>query len=110
MLTIVNTTVERDDDEAVTFTRYEVEGHAVLAGDSIWGYNYERYGDAVRVRSIGVTEHDEDDGLITVNVEHDAGWRIYTDTGFAHSISELLGRTIQFTEQGMQEDGMASME
>ena len=110
MLKIVNTTVERDDDEAVTVTRYEVEGHAVLAGDSMWGYNYDRDGEDVRVRSITVIEHDEDDGFVTVNVEHDASWRIYTDTGFEHSISELLKRTIRFTEQGMQEDKLASME
>jgi hypothetical protein len=40
----------------------------------------------------------------------DGSWRIYTDTGFAATVSELLGEQIYYTEQGMQEDGVASME
>jgi hypothetical protein len=49
-----------------------------------------------------------------IYVEHNAGgtgdWRIYTDRGFEASISEALGFDVTFTEQGMQDDGIASLE
>ena len=53
---------------------------------------------------------DEDDGYRSVRVEHDGPWSIYTDSGFAKAISEIVGFEVDFTEQGMQNDGMASME
>jgi hypothetical protein len=49
----------------------------------------------------------------SIEVTHtgkDGSWRIYTDTGFEEAVSELLGTDVSFTEQGMQEDGVASME
>jgi hypothetical protein len=45
-----------------------------------------------------------------VNVTHDSTWDIYTDSAFEAAISEALGFTVGFTEQGMQEDEFASME
>jgi hypothetical protein len=45
-----------------------------------------------------------------VNVEHDADWTIYTDSGFENAISKTLNMDVSFTEQGMQEEGLASME
>jgi hypothetical protein len=45
-----------------------------------------------------------------VYVEHDTAWEIYTDTGFEAAISAKLGYAVEFTEQGMQEDGVASLE
>ena len=66
------------------------------------------------MRVTGITVIDEDwgeDGTYTsVNVEHDSTWDIYTDSGFEAAISEVLGYEVSFTEQGMQEDGVASME
>jgi hypothetical protein len=44
------------------------------------------------------------------DTEYEDSWRLYTDSGFADAISTLLGTEVMFTEQGMQEDGMASME
>jgi hypothetical protein len=108
MLKITNKTVERDEDEGMTYTSYDVEGSAVLAQDSIWEYDYAKHGDTVRITHIGVTEYD-DEGR-SIYVTHEAGWRIYTDTGFEQAISELLGFDITFTEQGMQDDELASME
>jgi hypothetical protein len=35
---------------------------------------------------------------------------MYTDSGFSDAISALLGTDVSFTEQGMQDDGYASME
>jgi hypothetical protein len=108
MLKIINTTVERDDDAGVTYTSYDVEGTATLEGDSIWDYDYAKHGMQVVVTHIGVTEYD--DGNLSIYVTHTAGWQIYSDTGFERSISEALGYDVYFTEQGMQEDEMASME
>jgi hypothetical protein len=50
--------------------------------------------------------------IYTVNGEEEAeeSWRLYTDSGFTETVSDLLGEEIYFTEQGMQEDGYASME
>jgi hypothetical protein len=45
-----------------------------------------------------------------VDVEHDTTWDIYTDSGFEAAISAALGFDVGFTEQGMQDDGYASME
>jgi len=77
-----------------------------LAGDSIWGYKGPQ---AVTVTDISVYT-DEDDGYTSIEVEHNTTWDIYTDSGFESAISKALGYDVQFTEQGMQEDGAASME
>ena len=77
-----------------------------LAGDSIWDYEGAL---TVTVNNISVYE-DEDDGYKSISVEHDTTWNIYTDSGFESAISEKLGYAVYFTEQGMQEDGIASME
>ena len=108
MLKITNKTVERDEEEGMTYTSYDVEGFAELAGDSIWDYDYAKNGTQVKVTHIGVTEYD-DEGR-SIYVTHEAGWRIYTDSGFEESISAVLGFDVTFTEQGMQDDELASME
>jgi len=77
-----------------------------LAGDSIWGYKGPQ---TVTVTDISVYT-DEDDGYTSISVEHNTTWDIYTDSGFESAISEQLGYDVQFTEQGMQENGVASME
>ena len=113
MLKITNKTVERDDDEGTTYTSYDVEGYAELDGTSIWDYDYAKHGMQVKVTHIGVTEGDEnEDGYAykSIYVTHEAGWQIYTDRGFEASISEVLGYDVMFTEQGMQDDELASME
>jgi len=110
MLKITNKTVERDDDEGYTYTSYDVEGFAVLDGTSIWDYDYAKHGMQVNVTHIGVTEYDDEDCGTAIYVTHDRAWEIYTDTGFEQAISDLLGFDVTFTEQGMQEDGLASME
>ena len=110
MLKITNTTVERDEDEGFTYTSYDVEGSVALAGDGIWDYDYDEHGYEVKVTHIGVTEYDDEDANKSVYVTHNAGWQIYTDTGFERSISAVLGFDVTFTEQGMQDDELASME
>jgi len=83
-----------------------------LAGDSIW---MDTTGKTVRVKSITVEtfEDDANDYMHDykhVLVEHDSEWEIYTDSGFERAISEALGYDVTFTEQGMQDNGYASME
>ena len=81
-------------------------------GTSIWG---DTRGRTVNVDSI-VVETFEDDvndymrDYKHIAVKHDSTWDIYTDRGFERAVSEALGYEVQFTEQGMQEDGRASME
>ena len=106
MLKIVSTAVEQEGTSTVT--THTVEGTAQLDGTSIWGYDYSKLGMEVAVTE--VTVFDEGDDYVMVNVAHDTGWQIYTDGGFERSISKLLGFDVAFTEQGMQEDGYASME
>lgn len=84
-----------------------------LAGDSIWNCPVK----SVTLRSIQVVEHFKEGKPYgkSISVEHDGGgvegnWRIYSDSGFPKAISQLLGYEVHFTEQGMQADGLASME
>ena len=35
---------------------------------------------------------------------------MYTDSGFEKAISEMIDMEVSFSEQGMQEDGMAHLE
>ena len=89
-----------------------------LAGDSIWDYAGPQ---TVTVTNIEVSRYTAEDiadwadfaeegDIQHVTVEHNANWRIYTDTGFEAAISAALGVDVAFTEQGMQEDGYASLE
>jgi len=83
-----------------------------LAGDSIWDYTGPS---TVTVKSITIETFEDDVNDYMHNykhvlVEHDSDWRIYTDTGFEKAISEAVGFEVDFTEQGMQDDGLASLE
>ena len=76
-----------------------------LAGDSIWDYDGPT---TVTVSDIEV-EGDADDYRL-VSVTHDTDWRIYTDTGFEKAISAAVGFDVDWTEQGMQDNGRATLE
>ena len=95
-------------DEETVVKQYEADFAVALAGDSIWS---DTSGKVVQVTGITVLEDTyEDEVSRMVYVAHDAGWDIYTDSGFEAAVSEALGYSVVFTEQGMQEDGLASME
>ena len=107
-----------DADEVCT--TYECDVRATLAGDSIWDCELTD-ADDVRIKTICVNEGvagGDMDGYLhigvvyTVNGEEDyeGSWRMYTDSGFEECVSELLGYSVSFTEQGMQDDNYASME
>lgn len=106
-LTLTNKTAEMLDADTLV-TSYDVEGTVQLAGDSIWG---DTAGRAVNVTGISITqERDDEDFYTVINVTHDSTWDIYTDTAFEAAVSTALGFDVAFTEQGMQEDGNASLE
>ena len=110
-LTFVSTEVDGD----TTNTNYDCNVEVQLAGDSIWDCELE----TVTVTSIHISETFWDDTstihiAVCYNVngddEYEDSWRLYTDSGFEAAISALLGTDVMFTEQGMQDDGYASME
>ena len=105
MLTLVNKTTDTD---GMTHTEYSCDFEAQCDGTSIWT---DTLGLKVHVTGIDVFEGgDYGEGYKQVDVGHTNIWEIYTDKGFARAISEALGYDVYFTEQGMQEDGFASME
>jgi hypothetical protein len=78
-----------------------------LAGDSIWDR------DEPNPRTVTVTDYNidkDEEGYISVTVEHDGPWTVYTDSGFEEEISDMIGMEVSFSEQGMQEDGVAHLE
>jgi hypothetical protein len=101
--------VTQEDD--TTNTEYKCNVKVQLAGDSMWDCNLK----TVTIKSIHIAETDWGDGdtsthIAVVHTGKDNSWRIYTDSGFESAVSELLGTSVTFTEQGMQDDGYASME
>jgi hypothetical protein len=105
--------------QKLTLTRFEVDGDYTAqdfdcdftvwtAGDGLWGCEADRQ---VRVTGISIVTNAYDDNVsVMVNVTHNSTWDIYTDSAFASAISDALGVGVRFTEQGMQEDEIASME
>ena len=80
-----------------------------LRGDSIWdedGKNPQ----SVNVTEVTVDQEMDEDEYAHVSVSHDGPWTVYTDSGFEAEISKIVGFDVQFTEQGMQEEGKASLE
>ena len=110
------TLASTDTDVDSVSTTYNCNVEVQLAGDSCWDCELE----AVTVTSIHIHESFDEDGDSSIHItvcynvdgdaEYEGSWRMYTDSGFEEAISELLGTRVFFTEQGMQDDGMASME
>jgi hypothetical protein len=102
------TLIETEHDEDAVIKRYDCDFIVETAGDGLWGCEAGR---KVHVTGVTVIENDYDGETYTmVNVEHDSTWDIYTDSAFETAISDAVGFAVMFTEQGMQEDNMASME
>ena len=113
-LTLASTETDTDSIS----TTYDCNVEVQLAGDSIWDCELE----AVTVTSIHIHENFDEDGDSSIHIavcynvdgvdgaEVEGSWRLYTDSGFTDAISTLLGTQVFFTEQGMQDDGYASME
>ena len=87
-----------------------VEQHAAdfivtLAGDGLWGARKN-----TRVHVTGATVVRREGAVEHVSVQHNSAWELYTDSAFSTAVSNALGYTVGFTEQGMQADGRASLE
>ena len=100
-----------EQDEGTVVHEYKCNFVVKLAGDSIWGCMLK----TVNVTGINIIHRASDEDCIytEVYVKHDGGegsWTMYTDSGFSDAISKALGFAVDFTEQGMQEDNLASME
>jgi len=88
-------------------------------GDGHWGCEAGR---AVTITGFSVDYYfDEDYNEVPadhpeaqighVTVLHDSDWDVYTDSAFVEAARLVTGiLDLDFTEQGMQEPGMASME
>ncbi len=112
------TLASTDTDEDSVSTTYDCNVEVQLAGDSIWDCELE----TVTVKSIHISETDWGDGDTSIHIavcydvdgvdgqDVEGSWRMYTDSGFTDAISALLGTDVSFTEQGMQDNGYASME
>jgi len=100
MLTLTN---EFSDDDYKT-QEYACDFVVTCAGDGLWGCEAGR---RVRVTGVSVVE---EAGYKHLSVTHDSTWDVYTDKAFAQAITAAVGYDVGFTEQGMQEDGCASLE
>ena len=103
MLTLINTVT----DEYATVNTYACDFTVTTKGDGYWDCEAGR---VVHVTEIVVSQYEDDGDYQTISVKHDSTWDIYTDSAFAIAVSAALGYNVGFTEQGMQEDGVASME
>ena len=77
-----------------------------LAGDSMW----DKDGSNPEMVTITDYEVSEEGDYVSVTVEHDGPWTVYTDSGFEKAVSDMIGMDVEFSEQGMQEDGRAHLE
>lgn len=74
-----------------------------LAGDGSWG--------AEQGRTVTILGWHGPDQYGEYTVTHDSTWDVYTDSAFRAAAREVTGvEHLDFTEQGMQADGAASME
>ena len=100
--------IATETEENAVIKRYACKFVAETAGDGLWGCEQGR---VVNVTAISVVHTTCDDEIYTqVNVTHNSTWDIYTDSAFSEAISNALNISVDFTEQGMQEDNYASLE
>lgn len=96
----------RDNTAAYYFTANET---VKLAGDTLWGYT--KAGDTVTITGVNVFVRSYyDDVYCDVNVALAEERIVYTDDSFADAVSKLLNIAVDYTEQGMQDYGLVSLE
>ena len=97
-----------DEDDGTSYY-YDCNEQLVLEGDTLWGYT--NAGDTVTVKGVCVHERKYDDTVCyDVNVMLEEEQLVYTDNSFAEAISKLINMDVDYTEQGMQDYGIVSME
>ena len=98
---ITKTSVDED------MTYYTVTGSVELAGDG-----WDNVTGTVAIESISVQTMDPygtGDLTFEVGVVH-GGSFVYMDTAMQQAVSKLLEMELEYTEQGMQEEGYCSFE
>jgi hypothetical protein len=104
-LTLVETVADTEQTSYFYACNVPVE----LAGDSLWGYTSA--GDAVTIVGINVHEEQYDgDTYYSVYAQLAEERVVYTDDSFAEAVSRLLNMPVDYTEQGMQDEGLVSLE
>ena len=102
----VSVTFEDGFDGQEKISTYKCDVLVRLAGDSLWDC-----ADTEVIITDIVDCENEVDGYRHISVAHSGSWRVYTDSAFKAVVRHLLGDdSIEYTEQGMQEDNFASME
>ena len=87
------------DDQEPQTKSIPVNKSIELAGDSLWDEEKSNPKE-VNIKEINVSGSE-------AYVVHDGPWRVYTDTGFEKAVCDMLGKECSWSEQGMQEDGVA---
>ena len=104
-LTLVDTVAD-EEQTSYCFTCNET---VQLAGEDLWGYT--QAGEQVTITAINV-HAEEYDGEVyySVNAQLAEERVVYTDAAFADAVSNLLNMQVDYTEQGMQDEGLVSLE
>jgi hypothetical protein len=104
-LTLVETVA---DEEQKTYC-FACNETVTLSGDSLWGYTSAE--EQVTITAINVHEEQYDgDTYYSVNAQLAEERIVYTDAAFADAVSRLLNMQVDYTEQGMQDEGLVSLE
>lgn len=79
-----------------------------LAGNGVWGAEKDR---SVVIGRYEIKYWGTGKNQWEVLVEHDSTWDIYTDMGFLEAVKNITNMpNLQWSEQGMQKDGVAHLE
>jgi hypothetical protein len=103
------TLVQTIADEGQTTYCFACNETVTLSGDSLWGYTSAEE----QVTIVGINVHAEEydgDTYYSVNAQLAEERIIYTDDAFADAVSNLLNMQVDYTEQGMQDEGLVSLE
>ena len=103
------TLVETVADEGQTTYCFACNETVALSGDSLWGYT--KAGEQVTITGINVHAEEYDgDTYYMVYAQLAEERVVYTDDSFADAVSNLLNMQVDYTEQGMQDEGLVSLE
>ena len=103
------TLVETAHDEGYTTYCFTCNETVTLAGEDLWGYT--QAGEQVTITGINVHAEEYDGEMYySVNAQLAEERVVYTDDAFADAVSNLLNMQVDYTEQGMQDEGLVSLE
>lgn len=101
--------VETAAEEQHTSYYFACNETVQLAGDSLWGYT--QAGDVVTVTGVNVHANTYGDEVYyDVYVALAEERLVYGDAALSAAVSRLLNMRVDYTEQGMQDEGLVSLE